>query len=106
MIKAAPPAGAPPPQPVNPEMLQAIVDGVPGGACLIVGGRIVAANQRLVEQTGRSLAEMVGSPDMFGLVAPDDRARLRKRYEARQRGEDVSDASPFTRLPPGGAPPG
>src|SRR5258708_28660799 len=102
MIKAAPPAGGPRSQRVNPGMLQAIVDGVPGGACLIVGGRIVAATQRLVEQTGRSLAEMVGSPDMFGLVAPDDRDRLRKRYEARQRGEDVSDAYEFTGLPPDG----
>ena len=103
MSKAAPLAGAPAPQPVSLEMLQAIVDGVPEGACLIVGGRIVAANQRFAEQTGRSLAEMVGSPDMFGLVAPDDRERLRKRYEARQRGEDVSDTYEFTGLRPDGA---
>src|SRR5258708_34517780 len=102
MIKAAPPLAAPAHQPVTPEMLQAIVAGVPGGACLIVGGRIVAANQRLAEQTGRSVAERVGSPDRFGLVAPADRARLRKRYEARQRGEDVSDTYEFTGLRPDG----
>lgn len=74
-----------------------LVDGLPVPACVVRGGRIVAANERLAALLGRDRATLLLSADPFGdFVSTEDAARMAERHRARVRGEAVPDDYDFT----------
>jgi signal transduction histidine kinase len=103
---AAPSAGAPAPVPVpapaperaSHEVLQAMLDGLPGGACLVVNGRVTAANERLALLLNRSLEELRSTPDICAFLPPEDRERFLQDFEARLRGKPVPEEYSFSGL--------
>src|SRR5205085_9290816 len=59
-----------------------ILASIPAPAMLMRGGRIVAVNAIAVRLFAWSEQELLGHPDPFAFVAPEDRDRIRQRQEA------------------------
>jgi signal transduction histidine kinase len=71
--------------------LQAVLDGLPFGACLVRGLAVLGANQRLADLIARPLAEVASAPNLAAFAAPEERERATTRSAARARGESVID---------------
>ncbi|OWW22400.1 PAS domain S-box protein [Noviherbaspirillum denitrificans] len=65
-----------------------VVDNATEGIVVLQDGRIVFANERILELTGSARGQMIGQP-LAHDVHPDDRAMAQDRYVRRMRGEDV-----------------
>ena len=91
-------SSAGPPPPASREVLRAILDGLPGGACLVVNGRVTEANERLAQLLNRSLDELRSTPDICAFLPPEDRARFLQDFDARLRGEPVPEEYSFNGL--------
>ena len=83
-------ASQPPPF-LSKAALQAVVDGLPLGACLVHELAVLVANQRLADLIGRPLAEVAGARNLADFAAPEERERAIGRSEARARGDAVID---------------
>ena len=91
------------PVPILPAAtLQAVLDGMPFGACLLKDLRVLAANQRMATLVGRPLSEVASAPDLTTFAAPEERQRALERNAARLRGEPVIDDYEIWALLPSG----
>jgi PAS domain S-box-containing protein len=64
----------------------AVLEQLPVGLAVYRAGRLVYVNPALCQMLRYERAELLGL-DPFSLLAPEDEARLRERFKARQRGE-------------------
>ena len=81
---------------MSPAELLALLESIPMPACVMLDGRIAAANRRLSEMTGHSRDELLATSDPIALcVSEEDRQRVFARMAARLRGEAVPDESDF-----------
>ena len=73
-----------------------VVESIPMPACVLRGGRIVAANARFSELQGRSRETLLASTNPFAdFISREDADRLAERHRARMRGEPVPDDYDF-----------
>ena len=72
------------------------------GISIIQDGAYVYANPKLLKTIGRQASGLVGLP-LGVFTHPDDRGRVRERYEARQRGERLPSRYDFRVLKPDGS---
>lgn len=77
--------------PLAKAALQAVVDGLPFGACLLRDLEVLVANQRLAGLLARPLEEVASARNLADFAAPEERERAVVRSAARARGEAVID---------------
>lgn len=63
-----------------------LMDNVPSAVSIVQDGKIVFANRRVEKLTGYTFEELIDI-NGFDLVHPDDREKVRERYQKRSRGE-------------------
>ncbi len=73
------------------ERYRAVTDRSLTGVYIHRGGRFIYANQRLAEIMGCTVEDLLGMP-FWELVHPQDRETVRRRGEARARGEMVDSS--------------
>lgn len=85
--------------------LDAVMESIPMPACVLRGGRIVAANARVAALLGVAREELLASADPWrDFISTEEAARLFDRHQARVRGEPVPDDYDLTGRRAGGAP--
>jgi two-component system sensor histidine kinase/response regulator len=71
-----------------------VVDNATEGILVVQDGRIVFANQRVLQLTGYAHEQLVGQP-LLQDIHPDDRPMIMDRYNRRMRGEEVEQNAVF-----------